>query len=190
LNAEIALFFSQYTNNQSTALDLQSGNFSTLNVGDSEIKGLEWSLRWAASEQLMLGFSGNITDSEITKIDILPSIKNEGDPLDFVPDYSYSLNANYQFSWADTVPGFIRIDYNLQGKNGYADHISGFEEEVSYSGKLSILNLSLGAEWDSFQATLFVKNLLDEDESSVPISFGSPTQNRPRSLGVQLNYAF
>ena len=143
-----------------------------------------------ALENLSLGFSGNVTDTEFTKVDRLPANFHEGDQLDNIPEYGYSLNMDYRFQWSEATSGFARLDFNRQGSSTATNRGGSFFFEELHSSSVSFLNAQLGAQWDEISFELFAKNLLDEDKSPmVSISELTP-QNRPRTLGIKVNYDF
>ena len=190
LSAELAIFFSDYTDFQAAFFDPATGDQYTSNPGEAEIKGIEWNIQWVPTEQLSLGFSGNITDAEFTKVNSTPSTQMAGDPLDFVPEYSYSVNADYRFDWSDSVGGFVRFNYNRQGENSTVNRTSSLAQSVFESEPISLLNAQAGAQWQSMEVELFAKNILDEDESTTAsISLQTP-QERPRTIGIKVNYSF
>ena len=192
LNTELAFFYSDYSQYQTLVQEITATgtSFSILNAGAAELKGVEWIIQWIATQQLSLGFSGNITDAEVTDVSITPAAKREGDPMDNVPENSYSFNVDYRFSWSGSVSGFVRLDYNHQGKDGRADRLQGFAQEVIYSDSINLINLNIGAQWEALQLTLFGRNLSDEDELLTATHTSSGSQSRPRTLGVQFNYDF
>ena len=189
LQAEFALFYTDYTDFQAQFVN-PIGQGYTDNPGEAEIKGFEWHLQWAATEQLLLGFSGNITNAEFTKTDPSVPTRIAGDPLDLVPDYSYSANADYQFVWAKGIDGFVRFAYHQQGPNTYVDRASGLAEEVVESEPLSLLNAQIGAEWGAVKLEVFARNLLDEDDLTTALIAGSSPQERPRTVGINIEYDF
>ena len=143
-----------------------------------------------ALENLSLGFSGNVTDTEFTKIDRLPAVFHEGDQIDNIPDYSYSLNVDYRFQWSEATSGFARLDFNRQGESTATNRIGTYLFEELHSSSVSLLNGQIGAKWDAFSLELFGDNLLDEDKSPMVVVVGLTPQNRPRTLGIKANYDF
>ena len=190
LSAEVAIYFSEYNDYQALAADLISGGSSIFNVGEAEIKGIELNIQWLVSEQLSIGLSGNVTDAEITKVTGTSPTQFVGDPLDYVPDYNYSLNFEYTGNWTDTIPGFIRLDYNVQGENGTSSRNSGFVQDVAYSGTISLLNAHVGLELGGLAVELFGKNLLNEDDLTTASIARTGPQERPRTFGIKLDYDF
>jgi outer membrane receptor protein involved in Fe transport len=164
--------------------------FVNTNPGDVEIKGIEWNIEWLATEQLFLGFSGSITDAEFVKIKSLPATQIVGDSPDFIPEYNYSVRADYSFDWFDAAPGFFRLNYNRQGPASVALRTGGLLNPVVETESLGFLDAHISVKWESAVIELFARNLLDEDEpTTVPI-FGSSSQARPRSIGVRVDYNF
>jgi len=112
-----------------------------------------------------------------------------GDRVDFVPDYSVDLSAEYRFAWGSGFPGFVRLDYSQIGKATYTDHsggVVGFPTDT-----LQLLNARLGIERGPLRAELFGQNLLDEDGIQDPLAgFGLGSRPRPRVIGVKLGAAF
>ena len=190
LTMELALFLSEYRDYQNLAIAPDLTGFVTSNSAEAEIKGVEWNFQWMALENLSLGFSGNVTDTEYTKIDRLPSVYHEGDQIDYIPEYSYSLNMDYRFQWSEATSGFARLDFNRQGESTATNRGGTFFVEELHSSSVSFLNAQLGAQWDAISLELFADNLLDEDKSPMVAISGLAPQNRPRTLGIKVGYDF
>ena len=190
ISVDAAIFHSIYDDIQVLAFDPSVFQGVIQNVGEAEISGIEWALQWAATSQFTFSFSGNITDGEYTKITSSPATQNEGDPLDFVPEYSYSVSADYAFDWSKSMPGFARLDFNRQGQNSVVNRTAGLAQQVFHSESISFLNAHVGAQWDAVTVTLFGKNLLDEDRVTTAVISALGPQNRPRSVGIKAVYEF
>ena len=161
LNAEAALFFNQYDDYIMALIDpstpLVSGSFQ--NGGEAEIQGLEFSTRFQLTENLSLGLSGNVTDTEFVTV-TTPTLET-GDPINFVPTYSYSANADYRFDWSTSVSGSAYLAYSRQGPSTVNVH----PVIMSESSDLGFLNASLSAQWQDLTLTLTGKNLTNEQTS-------------------------
>jgi iron complex outermembrane recepter protein len=192
LSAELSLYYSDYADVQGVVSNLlQTG---TINGGDAEVKGVEWLLQWAVTDALSAGFSGNVTDAEVVGLPssgLIPD-KNPGDPLDYVPDYNYSLTADYHFSWSAATPGYASLSYHRQGPSAVVTRVIGVLDPVSEAPAVGFLNLQLGARFQKFDFQLFARNLLDEDRPTAAefANNNMAPQARPRSIGVSLNYQF
>ena len=118
-----------------------------------------------------------------------------GDPVDLVPNYNYSLWANYSFSWSSNASGFLRIDYSEQGKSHYRNRT--FDDPSvglvyhDTSGVIEMLNARLGWKRGQLSLEMYALNLLDEDDNITPFGIEwSASQPRPRTLGISLGYQF
>ncbi|ARN73821.1 TonB-dependent receptor domain-containing protein [Oceanicoccus sagamiensis] len=189
---EVAFYYSEFTNFQGAVLDPSTSLTAFKNSGEAEIKGFEWDLRWAMNENITFMLNGNFTDGEFTSIPQgTVQQKRVGSSLDNIPEYSYTLAADYQYDWFDSARGFVRVDYNTQGPNTVTVHNAGIIPEVGESKVLTILNGHVGVNWTSFSIELFGNNLLDEDDGLSNWAFvGRETQYRRRSYGVKFDYDF
>lgn len=187
LNTDIAFFYVDYEDVLFRGLLSLTNPVNIIsNVGQAEVKGIDWSLNWLASDNLTFSISGNITDSEITEISSLASSHIVGDPLDYVPEYNFSISANYLFNW-QSLPGFVHVDYNQQGEMHVTNRATN---SLGTSDKLDFLNLRIGLELNSWEFTLIGRNLLNEEGKQGPFSDDSATRAQPRTIGVQVGYAF
>ena len=190
LQTEAALFYSQY-------LDMQDIDFSdnvpgrgvTINVGEAEIQGVEWSAQLSVSEQISVGFSGHYMDTEFIKVSERGASFDStdvGDPINYVPKYSASFNAKFDFEGPMGAAGFTALDYSVQAGSV---EITTANRRVE-SDTLTHLNARLGLNWESFTAELFGRNLTNENDVTNPTNFNNYTQDRPRTWGISLGYRF
>jgi len=190
LSVEAALYYSDYTDYQAASADQQLRSIIS-NPGEAEIQGIEWSTLWTLSDYFSLGFNGNYTESEFTKINPSSTIFQVGDPLTFIPKYNYSLSANFDFQWSDKAQGFANIDYSRQAGSSFINRSIGLLVDVSESEDIGFLNAQIGAQFDSISIKLFGRNLDNELSNMRPaIADNEVVQNRPRTIGLELNYQF
>jgi iron complex outermembrane recepter protein len=163
----------------------------TVNTGEAEIEGFEWLLSWRPIEPFSLSFSGDVTDTENTVVDVASGLSPvlKGDPLNFVPDRSLALSANYAFAWAPGIPGHVDLSFNRKGEQ-FAIFRGGVGLPLDISPPVEFLQASIGAEWNGFQVSLFGRNLLDERGPINPSETGDRSQARPRSIGVAIGKKF
>ncbi|MDC0000571.1 TonB-dependent receptor [Porticoccaceae bacterium] len=190
LYLEAALYHSDYTDYQASSQSIQ-GNI-TSNPGEAEIQGIEWSTLWTLSDYFSLGFNGNYTESEYTKINPSATQYQVGDPLNLVPKYNYSLSANFDFEWSYAAQGFVNIDYSRQDGQSDTNRSAGFLYMVSESEDIGLLNAQIGAQFESISLKLFGKNLTNELKNRMPNGAHNnrTLQHRPRTIGLELNYQF
>jgi outer membrane receptor protein involved in Fe transport len=158
------------------------------NAGDAEIQGIEWSTQFHVSELMSLGFNANFTDTEFTKLDPNTTAVRVGGPLDNVPKYSYSINADFDFNWSSSTAGFAHINFNKQGPSTTTD--LSFAPLTLESSGLNLLNAQIGAEWQQLTVRVFGRNLTNELRAINPSLLDLFSQNRPRTLGVSASYEF
>jgi len=196
---EAALYYGEFQNMQEDIGRFINGDLVqyTSNGQDAEIRGAELNVDWAASEQLTLGLSGDVTDTEITYID--PSYDAStlaygvGDPINLVPKYGLSARSDYRFQWTDAMPGFFRLSFNRKGESHDSErHRFGgiVLTDHAVAPPVSFLNASVGAEWEGWKWNLFGQNLLDEDGFIVATVSGITIQARPRTIGVNVSKSF
>lgn len=185
LDAEVALFYSEYKDIQSQIITL-SGLGYLDNIGEAEVKGVDLSLALAMTEQLTLKFSGNYIDTEFVDGPVGGELE-VGDRLDYIPKYNYTLSAIYDVSWSVDVSGYIRLDYNEQGKSYDRLRTFGLEDE---SGVINLLNARVGADWGDIALELYANNLLNDNEQVFPTVTEDLMRLRPRTIGISASYSF
>ena len=186
LQAEAAIFYSQYEDIQASDPSQQViGRTVTVNPGEAEMQGIEWSTQLSVSEQFSVGFSGHYMDTEFVKVSTV-SVNVIGDPISYAPKFSVAFNTRFDFEGPLSSAGFTALDYNVQG--GSVEINSGNRRVESDT--LTHLNVRLGLNWESFTAELFGRNLTNERDFNAPTNTHNYTQDRPRTWGVNVAYKF
>ncbi len=109
---------------------------------------------------MSLGFNANFTDTEFTKLDPNAVSVRVGDPLNDIPKYSYSINADFDFNWSSSTAGFAHINFNRQGPSTLTN--LSFTPLTLESSDLNLLNAQIGAEWQQLTVRVFGRNLTNE----------------------------
>lgn len=193
LRADLAFFQSDYDDYVSLGLVPGSSTLSTqtFNTGTVKIRGVEWQFLWNATDNLRLGFNGSLLDPEITKITALNPPTIVGDKPDNTPSEEYSVFLDSSFKWSASVKGFVRVNYNMQGKMYFHVRDGGYVVPVDSSDAVDFLDVHVGGQWDRWTAELFANNVLDESGFvTAYTSFGAGVQARPRSIGVKIAVEF
>jgi hypothetical protein len=131
--------------------------------------------------------------SEVVDVAVDVAANKEGDPADYVPNYAFTLGANYSFNWAEEVPGFARLDYSYRDKVHYTDRFIYQEQyAVQSSDSVSLLDGRIGAQWKNGMSTeLYGTNLTNTNRSIDPFTnFSQAMRTRPRTVGVKVGYTF
>jgi len=171
----------------------------TENVGSAVSKGGELEIDGAPFEGLYFNMGLGFEDAAFTQAppgSPLPV----GSPLNGVPRWTGSLLGDY------SVPmsfgrGFVRAQYSYTGSsvsdnNPLAVNISTLAQRQR--GGYSLTNLFVGGKQESWEASLFVKNLLDkrgnlgDEQSEISELPGRPRWmiTPPRTIGIDVKKQF
>lgn len=164
------------------------------NAGKGEVKGFEMAVTWKATESLTLSAQGTIIDAEITDASDSTTTVQDGDDIDYVPDYSYTASANYDFDWSQSMPGYVRLDYSYRDEMPYTDRSSFPAENIpQYSDEVGLLDARVGlrAMADQLSIELFVLNATNENKYIDPYhEWKNANRTRPRTIGMSVGYEF
>jgi outer membrane receptor protein involved in Fe transport len=180
VRAEASLFWARREDQQiKVPLQLTRGDpssflFVTANAGRGEHYGLEATVDWRASERLELSAALGWLETEIVDFDLFTSL--EGRAQAHAPRYTYSIAAEYRAGrgwWG-------RLDLGGMDEFFY-DYGHDLESEA-----YAVANLRLGREWGPWKATLWVRNLLDEEYFVRGFFFGNEPPDFPNALYTRL----
>ena len=167
------------------------------NGGTAESKGFEFATSFVPTERLTLYFNGAYTNAELTE-DTHPLVGGmDGDPLPYVPEWSFGLSGDYQWPVSDSSTAYVG------GTLGYTGDRPATFSETDPGGSVyeldsyTTLNLQAGLEMGRWAFEVYVKNLTDElGETSVGTAdtMTSGWVNlgvlRPRTIGVSAGVRF
>jgi len=187
-----------YLDWQDVQLFLVVNNFGINgNGGTAESKGLEFAASLYPTSGLTLSANGAYTKAELTQ-DTDPIVGGEeGDPLPYVPEWSFGLNADYEW----TLTGTTRA--SVGGSLGYTgERTADFGNRTS-DGRIrqldgyATLNLRAGAYLGRWSVELYAKNLTNERGVTVISAPGALPNGaiglglvRPRTIGVSVATRF
>jgi len=156
------------------------------------VKGAEIGLTWHPLERLTLNTTAAYLDSEITEVNAADATNIAGDPVDYVPELSYTLGALVDFDWSVTMPGFFRIDYSYRDAVSYVDRSSFPAANVpQFSDDIGLLAARLGVKIGQANVELFGTNLSNENKWIDPYhNWTNANRTRPREIGVKVGYQF
>ena len=113
--------------------------------------------------------------------------------LPAVPSNNFGVSARYGFALSDNWDGFALLQYSHVGRETLGFDVNNSPKIASYSN----VNVRTGIAWGGWQATLYVKNLLDERSNIFaygnPFSYGlisQVTPLRPRTVGIDLSWNY
>jgi iron complex outermembrane receptor protein len=195
LSADVAIFYSDYTNYQITGVSPQGppGLPITSNGGNARVKGVEWDLSWQPLVDWTLSANGDYVDSYFYKVGVTSPDHAVGDPLDFVPKYALTFSAQRDFRLVGRS-AFARLDFNEQGRQTFRlRNVAGPTPWFfSESDVIHMLNFNSRLQWnDNLSLGVFAQNLLNNRGLIDPFAIESTaTRSRPRTLGVQFSVKF
>ena len=167
------------------------------NGGSAESTGIEFTARVVPTDGLTLSLNGAYTDAELTQ-DTDPIVGGmDGDPLPFVPEWSYGLSADYEWEVMGDSTAYIGGNLGYTGERpaalGNLDP-SGSVRKISSN---SILNLRAGLLAGRWSIEVYGKNVTDElGINSVGAADEAVTGRvelgivRPRTYGVKVGFDF
>jgi iron complex outermembrane recepter protein len=167
------------------------------NGGTAVSKGAEFAATLRPTDNLTFSFNGAYIDAYLTQ-DTDPVIGGvDGDPLSFVPEWSYGLDGSYEW--------FLRGDATayVGGNVGYVgDRPADFSNRapdgsIREAEAYTTLNLRAGVDFDRWSVELYGRNLADEEGISNILSEGGLPNGavglsliRPRTIGIAVGARF
>jgi iron complex outermembrane recepter protein len=186
LNA--TLFYTQIKNFQVVSF---IGTGFAIFTAPAESQGLELEGQWAVTQDFTLGLSG--TYAKATE-------KDTGMRLPYAPQWSASLNAQYQIPWQQrSLAWLFGGVLNYRGE----EYMQSGERNLDDALTLLDLRVALASADNSWEVALIGRNMLDEESSfgfdfpffggrgDIPV--GAATMgslNRPLTVALQLRYDF
>jgi iron complex outermembrane recepter protein len=192
--ADVGVFYARRDDQQvKIPLQLRLGDPSsfllvTANSERGEHYGLEANFDWRATERLELSAALGWLRTKIDRFSLFPELA--GREQAHAPAYTFSLGAEYRApsGW------WGRVDVS-----GMDDFFFDYGHDAK-SRQYALANLRVGREWGSWGASLWVRNLFDEEYfvrgfffGNEPPDFASTLYTRladPRHYGVTLRYDF
>ena len=132
------------------------------NGGTAESTGVEFTASLLPTEGLSLSLNGAYTDAQLTQ-DTSPQVGGlDGDPLPFVPEWSFGLLADYEWTVGGDSTAYVGGTLGYTGDRPYdfdERETDGSPREVS---SYTTLDLRLGLLKGQWNFEIYGKNLTDE----------------------------
>ena len=149
--------------------------FATLNVPESETRGLEASFNWYPSDRWTMYASIGLLDARLGKID-LPGVDLDGREQAHAPGYMLALGGSYKH------PGGVFARVDVSARDDFYFDVSHDQKSAAYE----LVNARLGYDADTWTAQLWVRNLFDENYAVRGFYFGNEPPDFPNTLYVRL----
>ncbi|MBZ6378532.1 MULTISPECIES: TonB-dependent receptor [Pacificimonas] len=162
------------------------------NIGKVEAEGVELGLQVEPVRGLTLGFNGAYIDSEVVDTAGTDPVNDPGDRTDYVPKFSSTVSAQYDFLVGGTNEAFFRVDWNHRDKLSYIDRSSFIPSALPQtSDELDLINMRLGFDFGQMNVELYGQNLTDQNKAIDPyVGWANSNRTRPRTFGVKLGREF
>lgn len=187
-----------------------AGFRGVVNGREAESTGVELEVTASVSESLTITAGYSYVDAEISEgatiadrsIAGLPNdVLQDGDPLPYVPENQASISIDYDrllsngMTFSAHLDGNYRSDFNSQVNDTlFFDNFLVFDSYSQWNASLSVAR-------DSWRATLWSRNLSNEEGLSSAIVRNSNVApsaefgrrgfvSRPRTIGLRLSYYF
>lgn len=185
------IYFIEWTDMQVSRFDPENVSILTFieNSADSEIRGIEGDVAWAATENLTLNAAFSYNDTELTSVSAqIVELPDEGAQLPLTPEFQGTVRARYDW-FAGGFNLFTQVAAQYAGDSYSSLIVQEREKQDSYS----TMDLSAGVARDNWRARLFVENATDERAELFINSQDNIRRintNRPRTIGLNLSVDF
>ncbi|MFM9898038.1 TonB-dependent receptor, partial [Sphingorhabdus sp.] len=186
ISTDIAVYKITWKNRRTTVVsDCGLGFGYSDNIGEAQSEGFEFSFAADIADGVKLDGGVGYTNSRITDNGGLVTVI-EGTRLADVPELSGGLALDISHEFGD-VRGYGRIDARYVGESTSAQR--------NRRPEYALLNLRVGAQFDTFDISLFANNVTDKranlsDPTELSDSLNLIAINRPRTIGIDVRTRF
>lgn len=171
-------------------VQLQCGFQFVGNFGEARSQGVELEFVSQPVDNLNLSVNVGYTDAEFTQDVFGGAVNTDGDPLQFVPEWTASVVVDYTVP--NAVAGFDA--FGLVNFSYVDESLSLVNSEPRIRDSYEQLGVRLGLRNERYTATVFARNLTNElanladNRSLAAETPGRPrfVQSRPRTIGLEL----
>lgn len=201
----VSAFYTDWKDPQLNTATPNWGFFAAMNGDSARVQGLEFELGGNLSDSVQYSFGYTYVDAELTSDFVTPTgvtIAEKGERLPSTAKNTFSVSMDYTTGFSDGIDWVSRVNgyYQSDSENAIG---SGLTAAKIDAFQLWGANTSLVA--DNWTATLFVKNLFNEDGVTGLITerhMGTdPSENflgnaskeyisLPRTIGLSGTYSF
>jgi outer membrane receptor protein involved in Fe transport len=139
------------------------------NGGQAKSKGVEATVEFIPARGLKLSANAAYNDATLTKDAPYPSNGKRGDPLPYAPQFTLSLNGDYDFAIGGGWHGYVGASYQYIDRRStdyaFSYPIPGVLPALPSSPTIpgyNTINLRAGFEHDQWSIDFYVKNLTNQ----------------------------
>jgi outer membrane receptor protein involved in Fe transport len=188
-------FSAYYLDWESIQLFLVVNNFGINGNGGTAVsKGFELAASVYPTSGLALSLNGAYTDAKLTEDTAAVVGGQDGDPLPYVPKWSFGLNADYEWTLKGSTRAYVGGSLGYTGERSVQFNLRAPDGSIRQAASYVTLNLRAGAYLGRWSVELYGKNLTN-DLGVTSINAAGPLPNgalglgltRPRTIGVSLS---
>jgi outer membrane receptor protein involved in Fe transport len=167
------------------------------NGGTAVSKGFELTAAFMPTDDFVLSFNGAYTDAYLTQ-DTDPAVGGlDGDPLTFVPQWSFGLSGDYEWAVGGDSIAYVggTLGYTGQRPIGFDQRES--DGSIREAGGYTTLNLRAGLRTERWNFELYGKNVTDETAITSVGTENTPATGRvdlgtirPQTFGLLVGISF
>ena len=163
------------------------------NGGTAASKGFEIAASAFPTSGLTLSVNAAYTDAKLTQDTSASVGGKDGDPLPYVPDWSFGLNADYEWTVKSRTRTYVGGSLGYTGERPVAFNNRAADGSIRRADSYVSLNLRAGAYHGRWSVELYGKNLTN-DLGVTNIGTAGPLPNgalglsltRPRTIGLSV----
>jgi iron complex outermembrane receptor protein len=163
------------------------------NGGTAVSKGLEMAASVFPASGLVFSLNGTYTDAKLTQ-DTDPVVGGmDGDPLPYVPDWTFGLNADYEWTVMGSARASVGGSLNYTGERTAAFDERAADGSIRKAGSFLTLDLRAGLYHGRWSVELYGKNLTNDmgvtsidPAGFLPNGALGLSLIRPRTIGVSV----
>jgi iron complex outermembrane receptor protein len=167
------------------------------NGGTAVSKGLELAASVFPASGLALSLNGAYTNAKLTQ-DTDPIVGGlNGDPLPYVPEWSFGLTADYEWTVKGSSRAYVGGSLDYTGDRTVAFTIRAADGSIQQADSFATLNLRAGLYHGHWSVELYGKNLTNEMGITTINPAGALPNGalglgliRPRTIGVSIGTTF
>ena len=167
---------------------------STQNLGNiqgTRFQGFDLDATARITDELSFNAGFGLTDSKITKFAGASSALVVGSKAPLVSDYTFNAGLQYTHPIWDDLSALIRIDDNLIGPTTFVIPVPAAGEPTPIArDPVNLFDLRAGVQSESWQITVWSKNLFDKKYNTEYSTGGFLFRGEPRTWGVDLTKRF
>jgi iron complex outermembrane recepter protein len=188
LSVNGSIYYVDWKNVQQT-FSLSCGSQYTANFGTAESYGGELEILAKPARGLTLGLEGGVAHSTLTQV--VPNVgATVGEHLLNTPEWTATLQGEYQWPVFSRASAFFRTDYDMVGRSNGSFNV----DDPAYSRPgYALLNASGGLRYANWSASIYARNLLNDHKiiQRVAIELLETAYTpRPLTAGVQITAKF